>query len=158
MHGLQWNAGRHGGLGRGECLIHIHHNSSFMLEDFSIPQRASSSLRRNASCAKHRQRSFGVNTARVIAEKLNVDNGTGVAPARRIADRVSDLERKLLLNCFSIDHENDTLLPPTGFTHPGWMITSLMRCDVSRPRILQAPVATRAWPSLPFTLEGQPPK
>jgi hypothetical protein len=81
-----------------------------------------------------------------------------VAPARRIADRVSDLERKLLLSCFSIDHENDTLLPPTGFTHPGWMITSLMRCDVSRPRILQAPVATRAWPSLPFTLEGQPPK
>jgi len=61
-----------------------------------------------------------VGVKRVIAEKLNVvDNGTGVAPARRIADRVSDLERKILLSCFSIDHENDTLLPPTGFTHPG---------------------------------------
>src|SRR5208282_3842275 len=44
MHGLQRNAGRHSGFAWGECPIHIQHNSSFVLEDFSIPRRASSSL------------------------------------------------------------------------------------------------------------------
>lgn len=63
----------------------------------------------------------------VLAEKVKVvETGTGVGPTRRIANRVPIWSEKFSLSCFSIDHENVTLLPLTDFTHPGWMITSLL--------------------------------